>query len=258
MQQLISADGTAIAYDIFGEGPPIIIVGGAFSQARDAGEIATAFAAAGLRALAFDRRARGGSGFTPPVDPQREVEDLAALIDVVGGRASVIGHSSGAVLALYAAAAGVPVDRLFLSEPPFRFDSGEVAADLPERLQELVDEGRDADAVVLFQREGVGLSEEMIAQFRQTPMFDALVPLAQSTVFDAMITREVSTPTAAMTGVTVPVTILCGVETFPFLAAASDQLAKAMPHAEYLRVPESKGHRLDAAASARIVAERLV
>lgn len=73
MRELTSADRTTIAYDIVGEGPAVIVVGGAFSQAKDAEQIAASFAAAGLRAVTFDRRARGGSGFTPPVDPQREI-----------------------------------------------------------------------------------------------------------------------------------------------------------------------------------------
>lgn len=169
----------------------------------------------------------------------------------------MIGHSSGAVLALVAAAAGLPIERLFLSEPPFHFDAGEALGRLPEKLQALVDDGREADAVVTFQREGVGLPEQMIEQIRQSPLFASLVPLAQSTVFDAVLTREFSTPTAAMTGVETPVTILCGEETFPFLTEASRRLAAVMPQAEYLLVPESRGHRLDAAAAARIVSERL-
>ncbi len=257
MREILSTDGTPIAYDTVGDGPAVIVIGGAFSQAKDAAEIAAALAEQGLRALTYDRRARGASGFTPPVDPEREVEDLAALIDAAGGSATVFGHSSGAVLALYAAASGLAVERLFLSEPPFRFGSDEVAADLPERIQALVDADEPAEAVVLFQREGVGLPEEMIAQFRQTPLFEALLPLAQSTVFDAMITRQVSTPTPAMTGIGIPVTILCGVETFPLLTEAAERLAAAMPQAEHVTVPESRGHRPDPAATAAIVAARL-
>jgi len=256
MQHTDSADGTTIALDTVGEGPAIIIVNGALSTGADAGQIAAALAERGLRAVTYDRRARGGSGDTPPVDPLREVEDLAAVIGAVGGRAAVLGHSSGGVLALLAAAEGVPVDRLFLSEPPFRFGENDPDAALPDRLQALVDAGEDGDAVVLFQREGVGLPEPMIEQIRATPLFASLTPLAQSTVYDAALTRDVSTPTPAMTGIDVPVTILCGVETFPVLEVAARRLADAMPQAELLTVPESRGHRPDPEATARLVAAR--
>lgn len=251
-----SADGTPIAVHETGEGRAVVIVNGAFSTARDAAELAQSLAANGLRAVTYDRRARGDSGDTPPVDPRREAEDLAAVAAAAGGGAAVLGHSSGAVLALFAAGEGVELDHLFLSEPPFHFGEGDPDPELPARLQRLVDEGRPAEAVVLFQREGVGLPEDVIEQIRRSPMFDALVPLAQSTVYDAVLTRELSTPTAAMQAPRAPVTVLCGVQTFPFLRSAAERLARTVAGAELVSVPESVGHRPDAAATARVVAER--
>jgi len=169
----------------------------------------------------------------------------------------VIGHSSGAVLALYAAGEGVPISRLFLSEPPFRFGEGDPASDLADRLQALVDEGRPGDAVVLFQREGVGLPDAFIEQFRASPAFEQVARLGRSTVYDTLVTQRVSTPTAAMLGVRMPVTILRGSETMPLLVAAASRLAAAMPDAEFVEVPESISHRMDPEATARIVAARL-
>ncbi|MEZ3161436.1 alpha/beta hydrolase [Microbacterium sp. BWT-B31] len=257
MPSATSADGTLIAYHRYGEGPPVIIVNGAFSTAADAEPIADAFASAGLGAVTYDRRARHDSGDTRPYAPEREAEDLAAVIEAVGGAAAVLGHSSGAVVAWVAASVGVPVTRLFLSEPPLHFGQDEPAEDLPERLQAFVDEARPEQAVVTFQREGIGLPEQLIEQLRNTPMFAGLLPLAQSTVYDATLTRAVSTPTAQMRAVGVPVTVLCGVETFPFLIAASRRVAESIPGAELIEVPESVGHRVDPEATVRLVADRL-
>lgn len=260
MEHVTSTDGTAIAVHSTGQGDPIIVIGGAFSQARDAAEIAAALAERGLRGITYDRRARGDSGDErgdAAVDPQREVADLAAVVAWAGGEPALLGHSSGAVLALFAASQGVPARHLFLSEPPFHFGEDDPASDFVARLQTAVDEERGADAVVLFQREGVGLPDEMIEQIRQSPLFEVLVPLAQSTVYDATLTRDVSTPTAAMLETDVPVTILCGEQTFPFLSTAARRLADAMPRAELVVMPESIMHRLDAVAGARVVAERL-
>jgi hypothetical protein len=145
---------------------------------------------------------------------------------------------------------------LFLSEPPFRFGENDPPRDLPERIQALIDEGRPADAVTTFQLEGIELAPQMVEQIRSSPMFASLVGLAQSTVYDATLTRDVSTPTAAMLGVSVPVAVLSGVETLPFLHAAAERLAGLMPGAEFVEVPESIGHRLDPVATTRIIAER--
>ncbi|MCL2516351.1 MAG: alpha/beta hydrolase [Microbacteriaceae bacterium] len=252
-----SADGTPVAFEAVGDGPTVVIVNGAFSVARDAHELAAALAAAGFRAVAYDRRARGGSGDTTPFRPEREVDDLSAVVSAVGGAAATLGHSSGAVLALFAASLGVPTGHLFLSEPPFRCGEDEPPVDLVDRLQALIDAGRPEDAVTTFQLEAIGLPREMVEQFAASPAFAPLVALAQSTVYDAWLTRDVSTPTAAMTAPPVPVSVLSGVETFPFLRASAERLAALIPGAEFVSVPESVGHRVDPAATTRLVVDRL-
>lgn len=264
MNIVTSADGTPIATYSTGDGPAVVIVNGALSQAQDAADIARAMSNAGVRAITYDRRARGDSGETPPAAPEREVEDLAAVLAAAsetgteaGSGAAVLGHSSGAILALFAAGEGVPMTHVFLSEPPFRFGEGDPVVDLADRLQAFVDDGRPEEAVIAFQREAVGLPEEVIEQFRSSPAFAASAPLGQSTVYDTLVTRHASSPTAAMLGVEMPVTILCGVETMPILTTAAARLAEMMPDAEYLQVPESVGHRVHPEATARIVAERI-
>ncbi|QIG40258.1 alpha/beta hydrolase [Microbacterium sp. 4R-513] len=252
-----SADGTPIAYDEVGEGPVVVIVNGALSQAVDAGPLASALADAGFRAVTWDRRARGSSGDKEGSTPEDEADDLAAVIGAVGGDAVVLGHSSGAVLALFAASLGVPIRALFLSEPPLRFGESEPAADLAERLQQLVDEGRGEDAVVTFQLEGVGLPKEMVDGFRASPQFAPLAAIAQSTVYDTKLTNQVSVPTAEMLSVSQPVTVLRGEQTFPILITGSDRLAESIPHAELVVVPESVMHRADPEATARVITERV-
>jgi pimeloyl-ACP methyl ester carboxylesterase len=257
MEHVESADGTRIAYHRVGTGTPVVIVGGAFSTAEAGEPLAAALAAEGLQGVTVDRRARAGSGDTAPYAPFREAEDLTAVIGAVGGRAALLGHSSGAVLALYAAGEGAPVSHLFLSEPPFLFGVTEGAATLPDRLQALVDAGAPEDAVTLFQREAVGLPEPVIAQIRASPMFAGLVPLAQSLVYDATLTNAVATPTPAMTGVGMPVTILRGEPTYPVLVTATDRLAAAMPTADLVVVPESHDHGVDPTGTVREVRARI-
>lgn len=257
MAHATSADGTLIAYHTVGNGEPVVIVGGAFSTAEAGTPLAEALAAVGLQGVTLDRRARGLSGNTEPYAPQRETEDLAAVIAAVGGEASVLGHSSGAMLALLAAADGVPVKHLFLSEPPFLFGEGGPGDDFPERLQGFLDEGRPEEVVTTFQREAVRLPDEAIDQIRRSPMFPSLVAVAQSVVYDATLSREVSTPTTSMTSVDVPVTILRGEPTFPMLVRAVELLHDAMPNSELIVVPESQHHGVDPVGTAREIRRRI-
>jgi pimeloyl-ACP methyl ester carboxylesterase len=257
MELVESADGTRIAFEAVGDGIPVVVVGGAFSTSAAGAPLAAALAELGFRGVAYDRRARADSGDTRPYAPVREAEDLTAVIEAVGGRAAVLGHSSGAVLALFAASEGAPISHLFLSEPPFHFGVDPAAEDLPDRLQQLIDAGEPGEAVTLFQREGVGLPDQLIEQIRSSPMFAGLVPLAQSVVYDAILTSEVETPTAAMTGVGMPVTILRGEPTYPFLVGAVERLAAAMPHADLVVVPESHDHGVDPEATARLIRSRV-
>lgn len=250
-----SKDAVPIAFDIQGDGSTIVIVNGALSRASDARPLAQALVDAGFRAVTYDRRARGASGDRPGSTPEDEADDLGAVIAAAGGDAAVLGHSSGAVLALFAASLGVPVRALFLSEPPLRFGVGDPAG-LADRLQSLVDAGRPGEAIVTFQLENVGLPREMVEQFRASDQFTATVPLAQSTVYDSRLVQQVSVPTDGMLAPGAPVAVLRGEQTFPFLVASSDRLAAEIDGAELVVVPESVMHRPDPAATARAVAAR--
>ncbi len=257
MPHATSADGTQIAYQQTGSGQPVIVVVGALSTAASGRPVAEAFAAAGMRGVCWDRRGRGDSGDTAPYAPEREVEDLRAVIDAVGGEAVVLGHSAGAVLAFLGAGAGVPMSHLFLSEPVLRFGEDEPPTDLADRLQGLVDEGRPAEAVVTFQRENVRLTEPMIERLLVSRDFAELVPLAQTTVYDTRLVDSVSTPTPAMLGIDIPTTILRGEPAAPVLVGACDRLAAAMPEVEVVVVPESHDHAVDPTGTVREVLARL-
>lgn len=120
MEIVRSKDGTGIAFDrAAGDGPPVVLVGGAFSYRRFkrlrelAGLLSDDFTV-----VNYDRRRRGDSGDTEPYAVEREIEDLQVVIDAVGGSASVWGWSSGGVLPLRAAAHGVRIEKLAVYEPP--------------------------------------------------------------------------------------------------------------------------------------------
>src|SRR5690606_21071509 len=119
------------------------------------------------------------------------------------------------------------------------FDATGFGDELPDKLQALVDAGQPEDAVASFQRDAVGLPAEMVDAARASGQLTALAPLAQSTVYDARLTLRLRQVDPELFEVSVPVTVLRGAQTFPFLLEASDRLAAAIPGAELVVVPES-------------------
>jgi pimeloyl-ACP methyl ester carboxylesterase len=231
MDKAHSSDGTTIAFDRLGAGPPVVLVSGA-STARSIHAQLAELLAADFTVFNYDRRGRGDSGDTPPYSVQREVEDLQAVITVAGGSAAVFGNSSGAVLALHAAAAGLPVTRLALWEPPFMTDP-----DAPRRQQEyvarltrLLDAGRRGDAMALFMT-SIGLPEAMIAGMRQAPMWPGMEALAPTLAYDATVMGDSMVPAGVVTAVKAPTLVLDGSETGTWAANAARALIAELPNA---------------------------
>ena len=196
MNSVTSKDGTTIEFDRSGDGPTVILVCGG-STDRSANTHLAALLASHFTVLNYDRRGRGDSGDTPPYAVQREVEDLEALLAEAGGSAFLYGTSSGAALALEAAASGLAITKLALWEPPFILENSRPRppADTAKTYTELVSAGRRGDAVEYFMAKVVGLPPEFVAQARTQPWWPAQEALAHTLAYDATIMGDYSLPT---------------------------------------------------------------
>lgn len=257
MDKVRSKDGTAIAFDRSGEGPPIILVVGAFN-ARATGAPLAAALQERFSVINYDRRGRGDSGDTLPYAVEREVEDLEALIEEAGGSASVFGYSSGAVLSLIAAARGLTITKLALYEPPLIAEGNRIERPegLAARLAGLVEAGNRGDAVALFQTEGIGLPADVVAQLRQAPFWPALEAMAHTLVYETKIVGDGSVPSELAASVAVPTLVIAGGESFPFMREMAPALADAIPEAR-ARVLEGQSHDIVPQALAPVLEEFL-
>jgi pimeloyl-ACP methyl ester carboxylesterase len=255
MDKVRSEDGTTIAFDRVGEGPPIILVLGAFNDRATGAPLAAALKDR-FSVITYDRRGRGDSGDTPPYAVEREVEDLQAIIEEVGGSAAVFGYSSGAVLSLMAAARGLAITRLALYDLPLSAEDARIERpeDLAARLADLVEADRRGDAVALFQTEGVGLPSEVVAQLRQAPFWPALKAMAHTLVYETEIVGDGSLPVDVAASVGVPTLAIAGGESFPFMRETPSALAAVMPDAR-ARVLEDQSHDLVPHALAPVLEE---
>jgi pimeloyl-ACP methyl ester carboxylesterase len=243
MHTVRSKDGTAIAFDRLGEGTAVVLVSGASTARTIHGELAQLLAV-DFAVFNYDRRGRGDSGDTPPYSIEREVEDLDAVITEAGGEAAVFGNSSGAVLALRAAAAGLPIANLALWEPPFMVDP-----DAPRRQQEyvaqlttLLDAGRRGDAMALFMKT-IGLPDEMISGMRQAPMWSGMEGIAHTLLYDAMVMGDSTVPVHLAASVQAPTLVLDGSETGTWAANSAQALTAALPNPDH-RTLQGQDHNV--------------
>ena len=256
MNTVMSADGTVIAFDRFGGGPPVIMAVGAFNT-RSATEPLAKALAPRFTVLNYDRRGRGDSGDTAPYAVDREIEDLGALIAAAGGSAAVFGYSSGATLALKAAASGLRVTRLALYEPPFRTNDRDpgLPAGFAGQLAELAAAGRRGDAVELYQTRAVGIPEDVVAQLRHAPFRPGLEAIAHTLAYDAAIIGDLSMP-PELVSLTMPALVISGDQSPPFLRSAAQAAAAALPAGRLASLP-GQTHDIDPEATARVMAEFL-
>jgi pimeloyl-ACP methyl ester carboxylesterase len=262
MNTVTSKDGTTIAFDRPGEGPAIILVGGAFqhraidpSTARLAELLAPNFTV-----YHYDRRGRGESGDTAPYAVEREIEDIDALIQDAGGSAFVFGMSSGAVLALHAAAAGLDITKLALYEPPLIVDDSRprLPEDYRGRLTELLATGRRSDAVELFLTEAVGVSAETVAPMRGAPFWSAFESVAHTLPYDDAIMGDMTSgaplPAGRWAAVTIPALAVDGGASPPWARNAVQALVDMLPNA-HRRTLEGQTHQVDSEVLAPLLEE---
>ena len=243
-QKVTSQDGTIIAYDRLGQGPVLRLVAAALSTREEVAPLAGLLAEQ-FTVINYDRRGRGDStnaysGSAGSGSVQREVEDIAALIEAAGGRASLFGSSSGAVLALEAAnrLAG-RVEKLALFEPPFIVDDSRppVPADYTARVAGLATAGKRGEAVEFFMGEAVGIPAEFLAEMKQSPMWPAMEALAHTLAYDGAVMGETQRgkPLHAgqWPGVTASTLVMAGGESPDWLRNAGQSLANTLPNAQY-------------------------
>jgi pimeloyl-ACP methyl ester carboxylesterase len=255
MPSVTSADGTVIAYERTGSGPALVLVDGALCH-RAAGPMRPLAALLRERFTvhAYDRRGRGGSSDTAPYAVAREVEDLQALIGEAGGEACVYGISSGAALALAAAAADSSITRMALYEPPFvaEAEDGVRIKEYTERLGALLDAGRDGDAVALFMTH-VGVPAQAVAGIRAQPGWAALEAIAPTLAYDDQVLGDGSVPRDLAGAITVPALVLAGADSPQSLQGAAKATADALPAAGH-RTLEGQTHDVSPDALAPVLA----
>ena len=261
MRTITSKDGTTIAFDQYGLGPALILIGGMFEQRALDTETAQLAVLPLMKqhftVYHYDRRGRGASSDTQPYAVEREIEDIQALIDEAGGSAFLFGMSSGAALAFEAALAlGDRVKKLAMYEAPYNDDAAARQAwrDFRKNLKDALLANHKDQAVALFMTL-LGVPADHIPEMHQYPMWPMWEALAPTMAYDAAVLgEEASVPTERAARMAVPALILDGGASYPFMHTTAVALTNAIPGAKHYTL-EGQTHEVSVEAIAPVLVE---
>ncbi|MEP6986858.1 MAG: alpha/beta hydrolase [Chloroflexota bacterium] len=272
METVISKDGTSIAYDCIGSGFPLILVTGALGVRGDSSkdELVNRLKDH-FTVINYDRRGRGDSSDTLPYTPQREIEDIDALISAVGGSAYLHGMSLGAILVLEAAAKlPTKVKKISLYEPPFIIDDSRppLPKDYVQQLNQAVAEGKSGDAVEIFMTQALLIPAEFVSMMRNAPMaqtfpegvkppeWSDMEKVAHTLAYDGEIVQDFLAghplPKKRWAAYTSPGLVIVGGNSEPFFRDGAKSLANDIPNIK-VRVLEGQDHAVSPAALAPVL-----
>jgi pimeloyl-ACP methyl ester carboxylesterase len=246
MDYTTSRDGTKIAFRRSGSGPPLLLVHGTTADHRRWDAVSPRLEPH-FTVYAMDRRGRGGSGDAPDYGFRREAEDVAAVVEAIGGPVFVLGHSFGGRCSLEAALLTDKIDRLILYEPSIPAFAPSVPPDVPDRIQALAAGGEPEAALELFFREMVGMPEEELAAYRRLPMWPGRIQLAPTIGRELRVDQTYGFDPAKFTGLRVPTLLLLGGSSPPDFRTALERIDATLPDSRIVVLPGQRHIAMDTA-----------
>src|SRR5690554_1770740 len=235
-----SKDGTKIAYSKTGKGKSLVLVDGAFCHRKfGANEKLPQYLEANFTVYSYDRRGRSESENTLPYSPQKEYDDLQAVINEAGGNAYVYGISSGAALALEAANAVIKMEKLALYEAPYITDNSR--SPLPENylqtLKKFAEQGENGKAVKYFMRTGIGLPSFVVWIMQLMPAWKQMKQLAHTLPYDTEILGDTGSgkplSKEKWSNVNIPTLVISGSKSAKWSQNSMQHLATILPNARH-------------------------
>ena len=244
VQTYTSKDGTPIACFTSGHGPPLVLVHGTTADHTRWAPVLAALEAR-FTVHACDRRGRGESGDAPGYAIEREFEDIAAVVDGIGGPVDLLGHSYGAICSLEASIRSRNLNRLVLYEPP-------IPAGLPiyppgsiERLQALLDAGDRDGVVTTFMREVVRVPPAQLTLLRSLPAWAARVAAAHTIPRELREGVRYHLEQERFRPMNRHTLLLLGGDSPPFFKAALERVQGALPRARLAVMPGQQHAAMD-------------
>jgi pimeloyl-ACP methyl ester carboxylesterase len=246
MKIVTSNDGTRIAYRRSGSGPPLVLVHGTTADHTRWARLLPALER-DYSVYAIDRRGRGGSSDGVEYAIQREFEDVAAIIDSIGEPVLLLGHSYGAICCLEASLLTNRIRGLVLYEPPLPLGGAVYPAGVPERIQALVDAGKNEAALEVFIREVVRMPEHEFTKYRALPTWASRVGLAPTIPRELDFDRSYGFEPGRFAAMRTPTLLLLGGDSPALFRRAVEAVHAALPDSRLVVLPGQQHVAMDTA-----------
>jgi len=237
-----SKDGTSIAYERRGHGPPLVMVHGSTVDHTRWGGVVSKLAER-FTLLMVDRRGRGRSGDGPAYSIEREFDDVVAVLESTSVPAYVLAHSYGAICVLEALRLTERIAKVVLYEPPLPLPGrGPIfAADLGPRLQALL-AAQDRDGVVAtFMREVIRMSEQEIEGMRRTSSWAVRLSAAHTLPREVAVANTYRFHAEGFAAVRVPALFVVGSLSPAYMHEATTMASAALAGSQVVSL-RGQGH----------------
>jgi pimeloyl-ACP methyl ester carboxylesterase len=242
MGKIRSKDGTLIAYERSGEGPPLVLVHGALASHQRWVSILPELEKQ-FTVYAIDRRGRGESGDASTYAIEREFEDVAAVVDSIGDGVCVLGHSYGALCVLEAALLTPNIRRVVAYEPP----PAPVPEGLMERIQDLLDARDREGALITFVRELVRMPPHELERWRASPIFPTRLATVHTIPREFRAAEAYRFEPGRFKHLNVPTMMLLGGDSPLFARKNVEYWHDALPHSRIVVLPGQQHIAMDTA-----------
>lgn len=229
MEIILSRDGTSIACWHGGTGTPLLLVHGTTSD-HSAWSSTLTELQQHFTVWTVDRRGRGQSGDTDNYALEREYEDVATVVDAIGGSVNLVGHSFGGLCALEASLLTANIKKLILYEPSISLAGSGWSTELECCLQALLEQGNHEGSLLLFFRDMLRASEQEIADLQASPNWPARIAAAHTLLRELQgIDRYIFLP-QRFSSLQNPVLLLLGEDSHTRRYITTENLKQSLPH----------------------------
>ena len=235
-----STDGVEISVLKSGSGPALLLVHGALLNAIMSWFAVLPRLADRFTVYAMDRRGRPPSGDGKEYSIALEAGDLASVIAAIGENVVVLAHSYGALVTLSAVPDLRSVSRLILYEPPGVIPGPE-STDAVQKMERALEAGNREEIVTLFLRDQIGAPPEVLAAFKQSPAWPAVLEISSTLPRESRTVNSSPLSVDSLKSCSIPIVILAGSETKGRMREGVDLLSRTIPGSRML-ILEGQGH----------------